>query len=254
MCTMKSSFLLIIFLSVVTMSCGTKPSTNKDSLKVVTTNEDKAAMPVLEKSKVVEIDNSADFIPDNYIQFDKTLGDLNKDGLDDCVLIIKKTDKAAIEKDDEGKEIDRNRRGIVILISNGKQYEKCLENLDCFSSENEDGGGYYAPELYIDIQKGNLFIGYAHGRYGYWTHTFRKKENDFELIGYDASENRGPIVMHEISINYLTGKKIEKTNTNEEAEEEGQEKFKSSTTKLKSSKPYYLSAIKDFDSFSAPIE
>ena len=34
-----------------------------------------------------------DFIPKGYIEFEKHFGDLNKDGQDDCVLIIKNIDE-----------------------------------------------------------------------------------------------------------------------------------------------------------------
>ena len=37
-----------------------------------------------------------DFIPKGYVEFEKHFGDLNKDGLEDCVLIIKKTDATNI--------------------------------------------------------------------------------------------------------------------------------------------------------------
>ena len=54
-----------------------------------------------------------DFIPKGYKLFEKISGDLNKDGLDDCVLIIKATRKDGFERDYEGKLIDRNRRVLL---------------------------------------------------------------------------------------------------------------------------------------------
>ena len=39
-----------------------------------------------------------DFIPKGYKLFEKISGDLNKDGLDDCVLIIKATRKDGFVK------------------------------------------------------------------------------------------------------------------------------------------------------------
>jgi len=35
----------------------------------------------------------ADFLPNGYVIFETLLGDLNKDGVDDCVLITKGTEK-----------------------------------------------------------------------------------------------------------------------------------------------------------------
>jgi hypothetical protein len=63
-----------------------------------------------------------------------------------------------------------------------------LENRQCFESENEDGGVYFPPELWVEIKKGNLYIHYGHGRYGWWEYTFRYRNSDFELIGYDDED------------------------------------------------------------------
>ena len=37
-------------------------------------------------------------------------------------------------------------------------YQLTDRNYDCFSSENEDGGVYYPPELWIEFEKGNLIV------------------------------------------------------------------------------------------------
>ena len=42
--------------------------------------------------------NPSDFIPKNYVLFEKINGDLDKDGVEDCVLIIKATDKSKFFK------------------------------------------------------------------------------------------------------------------------------------------------------------
>ena len=67
--------------------------------------------------------NPADFIPKGYVlhtyeggisagSWDEIKGDLNKDGLEDVVLIIKGTDKSKIIHDEYRGELDRNRREI----------------------------------------------------------------------------------------------------------------------------------------------
>ena len=123
-----------------------------------------------------------DFIPKGYKLFEKISGDLNKDGLEDCVLIIKATRKDGFERDYEGKLIDRNRRGIIILFTEKDGYKLASKNYNCFSSENEEGGNYYAPELWVEERKGNLYLRYCHGRYGYWEYCFRYQGSDFMLI------------------------------------------------------------------------
>ncbi len=169
----------------------------------------------------------SDFIPKGYVIFEEIYGDLNKDGIEDCVIIIKGTDKSNIIKDKHQGKLDRNRRGIIILFNKKDNYELAVKNHGCFSSENEDGGIYFPPELDVEIDKGNLYINYRHGRYGYWSYTFRFHNSNFELIGYDSSSNRGPITNSETSINFLTKKKLEKVNVNENPEQEsGDEIFK----------------------------
>ena len=57
------------------------------------------------------------------------------------------------------------------------------------------GGNYYAPELWVEERKGNLYLRYCHGRYGYWEYCFRYQGSDFMLIGYEATYNHGPLVL-----------------------------------------------------------
>ncbi len=192
----------------------------------------------------------ADFIPEGYVLFEKSYGDLNKDGQEDCILIVKGTDKKGFAENQFGDIVDKNRRGIIVLFHTNDRYEPVVKNLDCFSSENEDGGVYYAPELSANADKGNLYVHYAHGRYGYWTYTFRYQNNDFELIGFDASQNYGPIVNRETSINFSTQRKLERVNVNEYTEESGDEVFEETWYDLAIGSLSKLSQIEDFDSLN----
>ena len=187
-----------------------------------------------------------DFLPQGYLVFEKIYGDLNDDGMDDCVIIIKGTDKSKIVHDKYRGKLDLNRRGIIVLIYKKDHYELALRNEDCFSSESEDGGAYFAPELTVNIKKENLNINYSHGRYGYWTYVFRFQDSDLKLIGYDKSINNGPIVNKEISINFLTKKKIVKENTNENSQGED-EVFHITKSKISTKELIKLSDIIDFD-------
>ncbi len=188
----------------------------------------------------------SDFIPDNYVEFEKYFGDLNKDGLEDCVLIIKKTDTTNIVMNRFDKKVDRNRRGIIVLFKNENGYQLADKNYNCFSSENEDGGVYFAPELWIEIRNEKLYVHYGHGRYGYWEYTFQFQNSNFELIGYDSSSNRGPVTNTETSINFLTKRKLIKKNTNENAEG-GDEVFEETWSNIEIKNLIKLSEIKDFD-------
>jgi hypothetical protein len=190
--------------------------------------------------------NPFDFIPPGFSVFDKSVGDLNKDKQEDYVFIVKGTDKENIVKDRFDHFVDRNRRGIIIVFKKGQNYELAIKNMDCFSSENEDGGVYFAPELAVGINKGNLNVSYGHGRYGYWSYTFRFQNSNFEMIGYDSSEHSGPVVDKATSINFSTKKMLIKTNTNLNADS-GEERFKETWQKITVSQLIKLDDIKDFD-------
>nr|WP_042296780.1 hypothetical protein [Nonlabens ulvanivorans] len=188
----------------------------------------------------------SDFIPENFKKFETIYGDLNKDGLEDCVLIIKKVDTTQTVVNQYDKKVDRNRRGIIVLFKNENGYQLADQNLDCFSSENEDGGVYFPPDLWIYIKDNKLHVHYGHGRYGYWDYTFRFQNSNFELIGYDSSSNRGPVTLRETSINFLTKKKLVKVNTNENSEG-GDESFEETWSDIEIDHLIQLSQIKDFD-------
>lgn len=186
------------------------------------------------------------FIPKGFTLFKTIKGDLNKDKLNDCVLIIKATDKDKIIKNEHNELVDRNRRGIIILFNKKDHYDLILKNTNCFASENEDGGVYYAPELSIEIKKGNIYVVYEHGRYGNWEYTFRYQNSNFELIGYDQNDYNGPITNAVTSINFLSKKKQIKVNTNDSAIG-GDEIFKETWKKISQTTFIKLSEIKDFD-------
>jgi len=218
----------------------TTESANKVGDSTVVINSTEKEIPTVELKQ-----NPLDYIPKGFDLFSKESGDLNKDGISDLVLIIKGTDKSNFVQDEYRGELDRNRRGIIVLLKKKGGYELAAKNVDCFSSENEDGGVYYAPELSFLIKKGNLYVEYRHGRYGYWTYTFKYRNGDFELIGYDSTSTYGPIINRETSINFLTKRKQEKVNVNEEAES-GDEVFEETWTDIKP-KTIRLSEIEDFD-------
>lgn len=185
------------------------------------------------------------FIPEGYVLSEKVYGDLNKDGQEDCILVVKGTDKENFSENRSGEIVDRNRRGIIVLFLKDNRYDLTIKNLDCFSSENEDGGVYFAPDLSVYIEKGNLYFHYGHGRYGYWRYTFRVHSKDFELIGYDQSDNSGPVVNRQISVNFLTKRKLERINKN--TRESGDEVFEEAWYDIKMDQRIKLSEIEDFD-------
>jgi len=187
------------------------------------------------------------YVPAKYQLFQAIEGDLNKDGLKDVVLIVKATDPKAFVHDEYHGHLDRNRRGVIVLLNEKGKYKAIVSNLSCFSSENEDGGVYFPPELWMEIKNNLLSVYYSHGRYGYWRYLFRLEGNDLRLIGYDDSSNHGPLIQSQTSINFLTGKKVIRKNMSED--EEAEPRFKETWSKINQA-PIYLSKVKDFDDLS----
>ena len=188
----------------------------------------------------------SNFIPEGYVESETYFGDLNNDKIDDCVLVIKETNTSAIVTNRFGNKVDRNRRGIIVLFKYKNGYQLASQNSSCFYSENEDGGNYYPPELWLEIKNGTLQVHYGHGRYGFWYYTFRFQNSGFELIGYDAVSSRGPITLREISINFLTKQKLIKQNTNEDLEGQA-ESFEETWHTIEIEKLIKLSDINDFE-------
>jgi hypothetical protein len=200
--------------------------------------------------------NISDFVPNGYVVFEKINGDLNKDGIEDSVIIIKATDKENIIKNRFGEVVDRNRRGIIVLFNMKDHYDLTVKNIDCFSSENEDGGVYFPPELSTEIKKGNLYFHYGAGRYGYWEYTFRFQNLDFELIGYNSGDRSSfeseYVTFDETSVNFITKKKLVKkvVIVNSDGKEVYAETWKNINVSLLNK----LSEIKDFDELDVDSE
>ena len=189
------------------------------------------------------------WVPAGFVVQETLRGDLNRDGQDDVVLLIKATDKKAFERDRSGKLSDRNRRGVVVALKKNDQYEQLLVNPACFASDEEDGGVYFAPELGLEIRKGHLLVTYSHGRYGYWQYNFRYQNGTLALIGYDSSSHRGPVVLSTLSINFLTHKARVQHNLNAD-QEDAEPKFKETWSRFPPAAPILLQEIADFDALN----
>ncbi|MUP47421.1 hypothetical protein E0K83_16895 [Gramella sp. BOM4] len=166
--------------------------------------------------------NPSEFIPDGYILSEHHTGDLNYDKKKDHVLIIKDTREEAIIKNRAGEIMERNRRGIIILLDKGDDLEKVVENKDCFISENEDGGVYFPPELSFQTLDNFLHIHFSRGRYGYKKYIFRYEDSSFRLISFEISHNYGPKVLKRKEIDFIKMERtlVENINKYGNAEEE----------------------------------
>lgn len=82
-------------------------------------------------------------------------------------------------------------------------------------------------------------------------YTFRYRNSEFELIGYDR-RNGGAVIDSDESINFLTRKKRTIVNTNKNAEG-GDEVFKTIWSEIKIQQLVRLSEIEDFDELDMDI-
>lgn len=184
------------------------------------------------------------FLPKNCYVIEEYYADLNNDNQEDCVLLIKKKDSNNVIQNRFGETVDRNRRGLIILFKDDKSFRLASKNYACFSSENEDGGVYYPPQLKIEFQKGMLVIGYGHGRYGNWRYSFVYNESDFELVNYESVSSNGPVIEREVNIDFIRKLKT----TKEYIDDEG-EAYKEIQSPIALVKAIKLSEVTDFDGF-----
>jgi hypothetical protein len=246
-----SRFILFVFSFLMLLS-SSSCSENENTVDQVQDDSDSEAEFETGNSSETEAETEivkvpSDFVPDEFAIFEKIFGDLNKDGQEDCVLITKGTDPTRVVNDEYLGELDRNRRGIIVLFKDRNSYELASQNDDCFSSENEDGGVYFPPDLSVEIKNGKLYFHYGHGRYGYWSYTFRYQDDDFKLIGFDQASHNGPALNYSTSYNFLTGKKLKKENINFDSEHPDDEKIVETWSELEKQELISLSKVEDFD-------
>ena len=153
-------------------------------------------------------------LPKQTELYDAIKSDLNKDGIEDVAVVTQETFKDKFlpfsdgcdesTKDDKWCQIvNKNRRGIVILLSNGDKYEAVVTKRDIFESPHEDGGVYYPPELAVEINNSELKFFYGHGRYGHWGYVFALDGKDFKLVRYFSSDNNGPVPEYIVQMDFI---------------------------------------------------
>ena len=162
--------------------------------------------------------SAKDFVPEGWKLEAEHKGDLDKDGKDDLLILLRMNDaKNVITHDGLGTNpFDTNPRILAIALAVGadKPLKLALENhtliprpdipvLDDPLSEPGE----------IAIEKGTLKVAlHLFSSAGSWatgltTYRFRHSKRGFEMIGFDRSTtHRGSGDVQEVSINYLTGK------------------------------------------------
>ncbi|MCF0203562.1 MAG: hypothetical protein HUK08_09380 [Bacteroidaceae bacterium] len=194
---------------------------------------------------------NAAFLPKGFaIKSEHEVGDLNKDGLRDKVLIVKKVQPKETGIDENtGKPVYENSEGMIVLFATkGGGYTKAAENLNGFDAEKASRYPNHLAELYVYEQEPScLKFGYIVEAEGEWTYTFRYQNGGFKLIGYDYSNSKY-VNRTDISINFLTCKKQERYCTAEwdEGIEDYKEKTDERWTKIKRKPLLDFTEIEDY--------
>ena len=159
-----------------------------------------------------------DFIPKGWKEILITNGDLNKDKLEDTVIVIEKEDKENIKKNDVlGPDyLNLNPRILLVLFKqkDGAYILAAKNDKGFIQSENDEENPTLMDTLTgISIKNNTLRINFDYflsaGSYSasQTVFTFRFQNNRFELIGFNnISFMRNSGEQEEFSINFSTNK------------------------------------------------
>lgn len=159
-----------------------------------------------------------DFIPKGWKKILTTNGDLNKDKLEDTVIVIEKEDKKNIKKNDVlGPDyLNLNPRILLVLFKqkDGTYILASKNDKGFIQSENDEENPTLMDTLNgINIKNNILRINFSYflSAGSWWTSTnvyiFRFQNNVFELIGYESNAYMRNTGEEEgTSINFSTNK------------------------------------------------
>ena len=159
-----------------------------------------------------------DFIPKGWKEILTTNGDLNRDKLEDTVIVIEKEDKKNIKKNDGfgPEELNLNPRILLVLFKqkDGTYVLASKNDKGFIKSEGNDDNPVLMDTLDDIIIKNNVLkivFNYFMSAGSWWTSTnvyiFRFQNNVLELIGYESNAYMRNTGEEEgTSINFSTNK------------------------------------------------
>jgi hypothetical protein len=156
------------------------------------------------------------FLPMEWRMELKQSGDLNGDGRDDAVLVLRAIDPLnVIDMRGQGgpENYDTNPRILMVAFANAAGgYDLVLENHTLMGRTTEpstqdplDPNGVQAGGVAIKNGTLQVTLGYFGGNMGHLTYTFRFQKGGFKLIGYDSIDvERFKGTVSQVSVNYVT--------------------------------------------------
>ena len=139
----------------------------------------------------------------------KVIGDLNKDNLDDKVIVTQDTIN----------QISPYKLQIFFAQPNG-EFKLITTSTKAITPQYPDGrDGYRTGDGFMDItiNKGIVSVNFGLLR-GHFEHKYRFQNDNFELIGYTLVSMNGHGTMYNTDFNLSTGIRIEKTERYEEGD------------------------------------
>ena len=158
-----------------------------------------------------------DSVPVPYHKIREVLGDLDRDGIAEKIVVYNKSDE------DEANGVDRE---VIIFKSSGKGWN--IWQRSSTAVGNSRGGGMMGdPFEDIEVKNGILFISQSGGSSWKWSHVdkYRFQNKQLELIGY--SSFYGKLCEYWTSVDYnLSTGKVEYKKEYEKCEDESSEVYK----------------------------
>ena len=183
--------------------------------QVVGNTWDGETMPVVAYPDLPQFaDGIGDFVPQGWVLERSVQGDLDADGRNDLVLLLRMQDPRNVLRN-EGlgmPEFDTNPRLLVVAFRDGDRYRRVLQDhalvprqQDPVEEDYIQGGD--AVSIVRGTLRVDLYAWRSAGGWGTWTNTyrFRWQQGCFRLVGFDKSHvqrNSGETI--DTSINYLT--------------------------------------------------
>lgn len=160
------------------------------------------------------------WVPSGWNLITQKTGDLNRDGVDDILLVTEDTNPANFKQNQESfgpSILNLNPRRLIILLQLPNGLREILSRDDLLPSQNDENMACLGDPLDVggvSIERGNLEVKLqmwlSCGSSGVTDEkfTFRFYGSRFRLIGYDRSEfSRYTGEESVFSTNFLTGKK-----------------------------------------------
>ncbi|NLL28705.1 MAG: hypothetical protein GX259_07900 [Bacteroidales bacterium] len=182
---------IFICLLLTILSCNQSP--RQEKITDITADTLTSTDNSLEKESFKQVVDSSpnellEFLPTNYSILNATSGDLNLDGINDYILVLKKNDEDSLFFVSDGPE----KRPLLILIRDKNNKLKLVRRNDntvyCFGC----GGIMGDPFMGITIKNGYFSVEHYGGSAWRWTriitYKYSKKDNEW-FLHKDGSES-----------------------------------------------------------------